>query len=84
MARFKVLKIFTFVIFCYACTIIYIDAIHNFNLNFQSSEQKKDQFNLSDILITLKTSSKYHTTRLNYILQTWYQFAKSQVIFLVF
>ena len=82
MARFKILKIIIFGVFCYACTMIYINAIQTFNLSFKSFDYKKqNDFNLSDILITLKSSSKYHKTRLKYILQTWYQQAKSQVDF---
>ena len=49
---------------------------------FNNDEIKNENFylNLSDILITIKTSSKNHNNRLKNIIDTWYQQARSQVI----
>jgi len=35
---------------------------------------------LDDIFISVKTTKKYHETRLKTILETWFQLAKDQVI----
>ena len=40
--------------------------------------QFQENFNINDILIVVKSSSKFYSTRLQYIYSTWYQFAKSQ------
>lgn len=52
---------------------------------FKTESQKiqKNELNINDILITIKTSSIYHATRLRWIQSTWYQFARYQV-FLIF
>ena len=65
--------IYLFVMFCIT--------IRSLNLTSSLLKQYEEQLSVNDILITLKTSSKYHRTRLKYIHQTWYQHAKSQVIF---
>ena len=40
---------------------------------------ENDQVEIKDILIVIKTSVKTHKTRITNIIDTWYQFAKSQV-----
>lgn len=50
-----------------------------FSLIFLSKQDKNDNFSIEDILITVKTSSKFYSSRLKYIHSTWYQFGKDQV-----
>lgn len=56
----------------------------------QSDESSKDYTNthgtewtsnidLDDIFISVKTTKKYHNTRLKLIVETWFQLARDQV-----
>ncbi|CAL1540631.1 unnamed protein product [Lymnaea stagnalis] len=43
--------------------------------------KKIQQTELSDVFISVKTTSKYHTLRVNLLLKTWYLLAREQVYF---
>lgn len=42
-------------------------------------EKDEERFSINDIVITIKTSGKFHLTRISLILNTWWNQAKSQV-----
>ena len=48
------------------------------NRKLQSHRQPK-QFGLDDVFVSVKTSEKFHSTRLKVILDTWYNLASKQV-----
>jgi len=60
-------------------------AIHTFQsplLNkLRSSVEERPKVSLNDIFITVKTSYKFHQSRLAVILKTWYQLARDQIWF---
>lgn len=41
--------------------------------------QNRYSLHLNEILIIIKTTKIYHSTRMDYIIKTWYQLAKTQV-----
>ena len=55
-------------------------AVHkvSWSSNLQSHRQPK-QFGLEDVFVSVKTSEKFHSTRLKVILDTWYNLAPKQV-----
>ena len=67
--------------FCYF-GILFLASCHSTPLNRHTSEDdttvdSQDQMTVNDIFISVKTSGKFHQTRLSPILDTWFTFAPS-------
>jgi hypothetical protein len=65
--------------------IIFLLSVSNLNINGNKQNNNAYYFGgenglkLSEVLITIKTSSQNHNTRIKNIVDTWYKFAKNQV-----
>ena len=66
--------------------IIYLLTVANLNGNGNKKKIKykygfdiENGLKLNEVLITIKTSSQNHNTRIKNIVDTWYKFAQNQV-----
>ena len=56
------------------------DISFNNSIEEKKKRVKQMRISLNDIFISVKTTKKFHSTRLDIILKTWFNLAKDQVI----